>query len=132
MALINNWHIQSINFVLESSQAPVQTDIYMKPPKVPKDVEIPDLPKFTDRFIFIYKLIKNLYGLKGARKTWYDYLKSGMLNWGWHQLSIDEFLFTKNRVILVIYVDDDILIYPIKQKPNDKIISLMKDYDLTD
>ena len=58
MALINNWHMQSIDFVLELPQATVKTNIYMKPPKVPKDFEIPDLPKFTDRFIYMYKIIK--------------------------------------------------------------------------
>ena len=41
MALINNWHMQSIDFVLSLPQAPVKTDICMKPPKVPKEFEIP-------------------------------------------------------------------------------------------
>ena len=35
--LINDWHMQSIDFILAFSQAPVKTDIYMKTPKVPKD-----------------------------------------------------------------------------------------------
>ena len=69
MTLINDWHMQSINFMLAFLQAPVKTDIYMKLPLVPKDFELPDLPKFTDRFIFICKLFKNLYGLKDASKN---------------------------------------------------------------
>ena len=36
MALINNWHMQPIDFLLAPLQAPVKTDIYMKPTKVPK------------------------------------------------------------------------------------------------
>jgi hypothetical protein len=36
-ALINNWHIKSIDFVLAYPQAPVKTDIYMLPPRVPPD-----------------------------------------------------------------------------------------------
>ena len=102
----------------------------MKPPKVSKNFEITDLPNFTDRFIYMYKLIKNLYGLKGARKTWYDYLKSVILNQGWRQLPIDECLFTNNGVILVIYADDAILISQSKQNINYEITSLMKDYEL--
>ena len=116
MALINNWHMQSIDFVLELPQATVKTNIYMKPPKVPKDFEIPDLLILTDRFIYVYKLIKNLYSLTDAGKTWYDYLKNSILKRGWQKLSIDECIFTKNGVILVIYVDDDILISPSKKK----------------
>ena len=53
MALIDNWHMQYIDFVLAFAQAPIKTDIYMKPPKVPKEFEILDLPKFTDRFIYM-------------------------------------------------------------------------------
>lgn len=50
LALINDWQMQSIDFVLAFPQAPVKTDIYMKPPKVPPDFTIPDLPRFTDRY----------------------------------------------------------------------------------
>ena len=89
--------------------------IYSKPPKVPKAFEIPDLLIFTNRFIFVYKIIENLYRLNGYEKTWYYHLKNGLLNWGWRQLSIDECIFTKNGIIPDIYVDDDILISPIKK-----------------
>ena len=37
MALINQWHMESSDFVLAFPQAPAQTDIYMKPPCVPPD-----------------------------------------------------------------------------------------------
>ena len=43
----------------------------MKPHKVTKDFEILDLLNSTDRFIYVYKLIKNIYGLKDAGKAWY-------------------------------------------------------------
>ena len=55
-ALINEWHMQSIDFVLAFPQAPVKTDIYMKPPQVPRDFNILDLPSYTDRFTKVYKL----------------------------------------------------------------------------
>ena len=69
--LINDWHTQFIEFELEFPQAPIKTDTYMKPPKVPKEFEIPDLTNFTDRFIYMYNIINNLYGLKDAGNTWY-------------------------------------------------------------
>ena len=45
MALINKWHIHSIDFVLAFPQANVQTDIFMRPPSVPPELAIPDLPR---------------------------------------------------------------------------------------
>ena len=83
VALLNDWHMQSIDFVLAFPQAPVKTDIYTKPPKIPKDFEIPNLPDFTKRLIYVYKLTKNLYILKDAVNLWYDYLKNGLLKRGW-------------------------------------------------
>jgi hypothetical protein len=34
MALLNGWHMRSIDSVLAFPQAPVKTDIYLNPPKV--------------------------------------------------------------------------------------------------
>ena len=48
MALINDWHVRSIDFVLAYPQAPIKTDIFMRPPKVPPDFNIPDLPRPSD------------------------------------------------------------------------------------
>ena len=78
IALLNDWHMQSIDFVLAFPQAPVKTDIYMQPPKVPYNFVIPDLPNKHDRITKVYKLIKNPYGLKDASKTWFDYLRKGL------------------------------------------------------
>jgi hypothetical protein len=82
MALINKWHMQSINFVFAFTQAPILTDIYMKPPRVPRHFLIPDLPALADRFTKVYKLIKNLYGLKDAGKTWFNFLRKGLTKRG--------------------------------------------------
>ena len=72
IAMINNWHMQSIDFVLAFPQAPVKTDIYLTPPRVPPNFTIADLPKKQDRHLNAYKLLKNLYGLKDAGKTWFE------------------------------------------------------------
>eukprot|EP00980_Cylindrotheca_fusiformis_P020590 scaffold7642_cov88-Cylindrotheca_fusiformis.AAC.1 len=94
-ALLNDWHMQSIDFVLAYPQAPVKTDIYMKPPRTPPGFVIPDLPSPLDRVSKVYKLIQNLYGLKDAGKTWADYLKKGLLQRGWKASEVDSCLFTK-------------------------------------
>jgi len=123
LALINNWHMQSVDFILAFPQAPVKTDIFMKPPKVPPDFIISDLPKYADRFLNVYKLIKNLYGLKDAGKTWYDYLRSR----GWKPSLVDKCLFTKDKIILVLYVDDAVSISPNQLLINHEIRSLQKE-----
>jgi hypothetical protein len=131
-AIVNNWHMESIDFVLAYPQAPIKTDIFLQPPKVPAGFCVPDLPSITDRFTKVYKLLKNLYGLKDAGKTWADHLRKGLLSRGWVQSQTDSCLYTKNGIILVLYVDDAILISPYKSKIDFEIKSLQKDYDLTD
>ena len=104
----------------------------MSPPKVPYDFVIPDLPNKTDRMTKVYKLIKNLYGLKDASKTWFEFLRKGLEKRGWSRSQVDECLFTKNGIILVVYVDDAILISPYKSLINKEIKSLQEEFDLTD
>ena len=116
IALVNNWHIHSIDFVLAYPQADIKTDIYMQPPKVPSQFPIPDLPHKYDRFTKIYKLIKILYGLKDAGRTWNHHLRKGLIKRGWKQSPIDECLFIKQGVILILYVDDACIISHSKSK----------------
>ena len=110
----------------------MKTDIYMKPPKVPSDFRISDLPNFADRFLNVYKLLKNLYGLKDGGRTWYEHLTKGLAERGWQQSEVDTCLFTKEGILLIVYVDDAILISPNKQLIDREIKSLQQDYDLTD
>lgn len=132
LAVINEWHMRSIDFVLAYPQAPVKTDIYMKPPTVPPGFVIPDLPSPADRSNFVYKLLQNLYGLKDAGKTWYDHLEKGLIKRGWKKSQIDGCLFTKRGIILIVYVDDAILISPYNALIQKEIRSLQDEYDLTD
>ena len=131
-ALINNWHMESVDFVLAYPQAPIQTDIYMRPPNVPQNFVIPDLPKPEDRWTKVYKLIQNLYGLKDAGRTWSQYLHKGLVARGWQQSKIDSCLYTKKNIILVLYVDDACLLSPDKSLIDKEIKSLQDQYNLTD
>jgi len=132
MAKLMEWHIQSIDFVLAFPQAPVATDTYMKPPKVPSGFRIPDLPTVSDPFNKVYKLLRNLYGLKDAGRTWHQYLKTGLLKRHWVQSDIDTCLFTNGTAILILYVDDAAIISPDPREIATLIKSLQQDYDLTD
>ena len=48
-AVLKDWHMESIDFVLAFPQAPIKTDIYMRPLKVPSGFSVPDLPTFFYR-----------------------------------------------------------------------------------
>ncbi|GJR06756.1 retrovirus-related pol polyprotein from transposon TNT 1-94 [Tanacetum coccineum] len=58
----------------------------------------------------VYKLKKDLYGLKKASKAWYDRLKSFLIKHEYKMGMVDNTLFTKkkssNLIIVQIYVDD--------------------------
>ena len=84
-------------------QAATNNYIYMKPPTVPSNFVIPDLPTFMDRFTHVYKLIKNPYVLKDAGRTWNEFLRKGMLERNWKQSEIDDCLFTKGDILFLLY-----------------------------
>lgn len=80
----------------------------------------------------VYQLIKNLYGLKDAGRTWYEYLRKGLLKRGWKQSAIDNCVFTKAGIILVLYVDDGILLSPSKTLIVAELKSLKDGFMLTE
>ena len=100
----------------------------MKPPTLPLECTIPDLPKPSDRFLKVYKLLKNLYGLKDAGRTWNQHLRKGLIKRGWLQSPVDECLFIKNGMLLILYVDDACIILPSYTKINEEITSLKSEY----
>ena len=124
--------MRSIDFVLAFPQADVKKDIYMQPPKVPTDFSIPDLPHFTDRFLKVYKLLKNLYGLKDAGRTWYKYVSKGLIDRGWKMSTIDNCLFIKWDMLILIYVDDAIIVSLRIKSILQEIKSHKHTFDLTD
>ena len=55
---------------------------------------------------YVLKLIKNLYGLRDASKTWFEHLKKGLLDLGFKPSAIDPCIFYKRGLTLIVYVDD--------------------------
>ena len=104
----------------------------MQPPSVLSGFVIPNLPKFDDCFTHIYKMLKKLYSLKDAGKTWHEFLRAGLLDRNWKQSSIDECLFTKNGMLLLLYVDNAIIISINSTHIDDEIHSLKQSFNLTD
>jgi len=56
----------------------------------------------------VLKLPKSLYGLKQAPRTFFEKLKTGLLEHEFEQSDCDPCLLMKNGIIFVVYVDDTI------------------------
>ena len=70
MILSNEWHIKQVDHTNVFAQAEIQEDIYIEPPKGFRGVD--KIPK-------VLKLLKILYGLKQAPNTFFDTIKTGLL-----------------------------------------------------
>ena len=69
---VHRLHTRSIDFTLAFPQVDVKVDIYMDLPLgcSPSDGSRKDE--------YVLKLVKNLYGLKDAGRTWFEHLKRGL------------------------------------------------------
>ncbi|GJX79627.1 retrovirus-related pol polyprotein from transposon TNT 1-94 [Tanacetum coccineum] len=79
----------------------INEEVYVAQPPGFIDFEKPD---------HVYKLKKDLYGIKQAPKDWYDRLKAFLIKHEYKMGMVDNTLFTKkkssNLIIVQIYVDD--------------------------
>jgi hypothetical protein len=73
-------------------------------------------------------LNKSLYGLKQAPKTFFDHLRTGLLERRFKQSAVDSCLFMKQEMLCVVYVDDTIFAGPDASKLDDMIRSLSDDH----
>ena len=111
-------------FTLAFPQAEVKVPIYLH---TPQGIDFGE-----DSHRTVLKLKKNLYGLKDAGRPWWKPLSIGCNELGFHSTEIDQCVFVKDDVIILIYVDDCIIM----SKDKDKIIrtmeSLKERYAITD
>ena len=93
-----------------------------------------DVPKGEVRKDYVLYLLKNLYGLKQASKTYFEHL-CGFLQADLIGMEPSRFapcIWYKEGIILVIYVDD-CLIYSKEKKDADELIDQLKEnFTLTD
>jgi hypothetical protein len=105
IAKIHCLESKSIDFVLAFPQADLDEDIWMDLPIGFKLIDDPtEAPKF------VHKLRKNLYGLKQASFNWFAKLCDGLLDQGFRTSSIDQCLYTKEGMMLRVYVEDCIIV----------------------
>ena len=63
----------------------------------------------------VLKLLKNLYGLKHAVRTWYEHLSEGLDAMGFAPTISDPCILVRRTDIIVLYVDDCIVVSKSKE-----------------
>jgi hypothetical protein len=85
-----------------------------------------------DKKLYVLKLKKNLYSLKQARYNWYEKLKGGMIARGFKVCQSDPCVYTKDNIVVLVYVDDMLIFFRSMSQIEKFMRSLDKEYDYTD
>jgi hypothetical protein len=94
---------KTIDFVLAFPQAELDIDIWIyRPIGFQVDTEI-------ESKCYILELNKSLYDLKQASLNWFEKLKQGLIDRGFHPSAINICLYFKKGMIIITYVDDCII-----------------------
>ena len=135
---VYGWHARQIDFVLAFPQADVKTYVFMHSPEKftvdkNKKLRLDENSPHPSKQDAVVKLIKNVYSLKDASKTWVDHISSGLIDYGFKRSQIDPCLFIKGNLLFCLYVDDAICLAP-EKKDADKLIADLErqGYVLTD
>lgn len=119
LSAIHKLYMTSIDFTLAFPQAEIDVTIYME---VPLGCEVPEVD-------FVCLLLNNVYGLKQAAHTWFEYLQGSLIesegNGGhrFKQSHVDPCIFHKNGITVIIWVDDCLIFSKDKNLVDDFIKS---------
>ena len=101
VAEIMQLETKAIDFVLAFPQADLDVPVYM---------ELPAGMEFDGNPNCLLKLKKSLYGLKQASANWHQLLKTALTNRSFVESLSDPCVFIGDKMIVLTYVDDCILI----------------------
>jgi hypothetical protein len=127
---IHGLESKSINFVLAFPQADLDEDIWME---LPTGIVVSG--KANKSRAYALKLRKSLYGLKQASLNWFENLKQGLVDQGFTPSEIDPYIYLKENMVLLTYVNDCIIISPSKESIDHLILSMqpgLENFKLTD
>ena len=97
--LTEGWATRQVDYTNAFAQADLREEVYLEFPKIfgPKSGAS-----------VVLKLIKSLYGLRQAPRTFFEKLRDGLLERGYTQSENDPCLFMKQGILCVVYFDDTI------------------------
>ena len=64
----------------------------------------------------LLKLNRNIYGQKQATHVWYQYLAKKLQSIGFKKSQVDKCLFTRGKVLYILYTDNSVMIEPNKEE----------------
>jgi hypothetical protein len=126
-SLLLGWHTQQLDFLLAYPQADVDCPLYME---IPKGVKVAGQPIFMETYVL--QLIKNLYGQKQASWVWHLWMTERLLCMGFTQSTIDPCVFYYKGTIMLVYVDDAILLGPMREGINAVMKLLHSQFSIED
>ena len=113
--LTESWATRQVDYTNAFAQAAINKEVYLEYPRHfgPKS-----------RGDLVLKLLKSLYGLRQAPRTFFEKLRESLLERGYTQSQIDPCLFLKDKLMCVVYVDDTIFAGPDPQALEREIAAL--------
>lgn len=126
--IIHELYTTSIDFTLAFPQAKTDVTIFM---------EIP-LSCTVLEEDYVCLLLRNLYGLKQAARTWFEYLRDTLTldesegGYGFSQSKADECIFYKQGITIITWVDDCLIFAKEKSLADTLIADLQKQFTLTE
>ena len=135
-SLVHKWHTHQIDFALAFPQASMSHNLCVHTPerfkvqnnKLTLDKDVRNPFKANHKL----KLSQNLHGLKDAGATWFEHLRKGPLECGFHQSQVDPCPFHKKDLILTACVDDCAIMTPKPHSMDDFIASMKTECKLED
>jgi hypothetical protein len=103
VGIIFSLAIWQVDYVMAYPQAPVEIDIYMELPQGIKTATV----NSNDH---VLKLLNNLNCQKQAGRVWNSFLVDKLTSLGCNSLLIDDCVFFRGDIILIVYVDDGIFL----------------------
>ena len=85
-----------------------------------------------NRSEYVLRLLKNLYGQKQAGRVWNHHLDKGLKDLKFRTSKIDECVYYKGTLVVMVYVDDMLVVSPNEREIQHFIRDLGKNYTLTD
>ena len=128
ISVIHSLYTTSIDFTLAFPQADADVEIYME---IPLGCEVPEGD-------YVCLLLKNLYGLKQAASTWFEYLRDSLIKsedeggYGFTQSTVDPCIFFKEGVTLITWVDDCLIFARKKEYADNLILALKQQFTLSE
>ena len=97
--LTEGWATRQVDYTNAFAQADLKEEVYLEFPRMFG-------PKSGANLVL--KLVKSLYGLRQAPRTFFEKLRDGLVERGYIQSVNDPCLFMKKGILCVVYVDDTI------------------------